>query len=243
MKIALFALAFMIASTGFTQVASIDQKPLTLAQVEELVVAGVDNSRIAQAVEERGIAFIPTEGVIGTLRSKGAKEPLIYALQTAMPASLSKGEVLRMLAKGNDNGEIQTLVGQRGISFSPTAEDLDTLRIAGARQELLEAIRNAPLYMPPIPVYTPEPDYTPEASKAKLRGVVVLRIMIDESGNVTDVRELSAPLGKGLDESAIKTVRTWRFKPATRNGKPVPVRTKVEISFSMTTASRGAGFA
>jgi len=233
MKIALFALAFMIASTGFTQVASIDQKPLTLAQVEELVVAEVDNSRIAQAVEERGIDFIPTEGVIGTLRSKGAKEPLIYALRTAMPASLSKGDILRMLAKGNDNGEIQTLVGQRGISFSPTAEDLDTLRIAGARQESLEAIRNAPLYMPPIPTYRPQPDYTPEASKAKLEGVVVLRIMIDDSGNVTDVRELSTPLGNGLDESAIKTVRTWRFKPATRNGKPIAVRTTVEISFSM----------
>jgi TonB family protein len=238
MKIVLFALAFTIAGTGFTQVAGTDQKPLTLAQVEELVVAEVDNSRIAQVVEERGIDFIPTEGIIGALRSKGAKEPLIQALRTALPASLSKGDILRMLAKGSDNGEIQTLVGQRGISFSPTAEDLDTLRIAGARQELLEAIRNAPLYIAPIPIYRPEPDYTPEASKARLRGVVVLRIMIDDSGSVTDARELSTPLGKGLDESAIKTVRTWRFKPGTRNGKPVPVRTKVEISFSMTTTSR-----
>lgn len=233
MKTALFALVFIMVSTGLAQVAITAQKPLTMAQVDELVAAGVDNSRIAQAVEERGIDFVPTEQFISTLRSKGAKEPLIDALQTAMPNSLSKDDILRMLAKAHDNGEIEKLVEQRGISFSPTAEDLDTLRIAGARQEVLEALRSAPRYMPPIPVYKPEPNYTPEASKAKLRGTVVLRIMIDESGNVTDVREVSAPLGKRLDESAVKTVRTWRFKPATRNGKPVPVHTKVEISFSI----------
>jgi outer membrane biosynthesis protein TonB len=39
------------------------------------------------------------------------------------------------------------------------------------------------------------------------------------------------PLGLGLDESALCTVRGWKFKPATRDGKPVPVRLLMEVSF------------
>jgi TonB family protein len=233
LKIALLALVFLMAIWGSAQAPSTPQKPMTAAQVEQLVEAGVDNARIAQAVEDRGIDFFPTEQFISTLRSKGAKQPLIDALQASMPPCLSKAEILRMVAQGNHKSEIPKLVGERGVSFNPTAEDLDTLRIAGADQELLEAVRNAPLYVSPIPIYKPEPDYTPEAFRAKVQGFLELRITIDNSGNVTDVRELSTPLGKGLDERAIKTVRTWRFKPATRNGKPVAVRTKVEISFSL----------
>ena len=38
------------------------------------------------------------------------------------------------------------------------------------------------------------------------------------------------PLGLG-HEKAIETIRTWRFKPAMRNGVPVNVRMLVEVSF------------
>ena len=51
-------------------------------------------------------------------------------------------------------------------------------------------------------------------------------------GNVTDAR-VAKPLGLGLDEKAQETVRTWRFKPAMRNGTPVPVRVIVEVSFRL----------
>jgi len=39
------------------------------------------------------------------------------------------------------------------------------------------------------------------------------------------------PLGLGLDESAVNTVRTWKFHPAIREGVPVAVRMLVETSF------------
>jgi protein TonB len=41
------------------------------------------------------------------------------------------------------------------------------------------------------------------------------------------------PLGLGLDQDAPHTVGTWKFKPVTRNGKPVPVGVMVELSFRM----------
>jgi TonB family protein len=83
----------------------------------------------------------------------------------------------------------------------------------------------------PVLVYKPEPQYTPEATRDRVSGTVELVIVIDAQGNVTDLQERSQPLGDGLDKSAIDTVRTWRFAPATLNGSPVPVRVLVEIHF------------
>jgi TonB family protein len=85
---------------------------------------------------------------------------------------------------------------------------------------------------PPIPIYKPEPAYSEEARKAKYQGTVVLWIVVDAQGNVTDPRVVR-PLGLGLDEKALETVRTWKFKPALRNGTPVPVRVIVEVSFRL----------
>jgi len=85
---------------------------------------------------------------------------------------------------------------------------------------------------PPIPIYKPEPPYSEEARKAKYQGVVVLSIVVDAQGGVDDV-QIVKPLGLGLDEKAEETVKTWKFKPALRNGLPVPVRVLVEVTFRL----------
>jgi protein TonB len=84
----------------------------------------------------------------------------------------------------------------------------------------------------PIPIYKPEPPYSEEARKAKYQGTVVLYIVVDAQGNVTDARVVK-PLGLGLDEKALETVRTWKFKAGMRNGVPVAVRVMVEVSFRL----------
>jgi len=84
----------------------------------------------------------------------------------------------------------------------------------------------------PIPIYKPEPPYSEEARKAKYQGTVVLWIVVDAQGNVSDARVVK-PLGLGLDEKAVETVHTWKFKPAMRNGAAVPVRVMVEVSFRL----------
>ncbi len=61
---------------------------------------------------------------------------------------------------------------------------------------------------------------------------MVLWIVVDAQGNVTDERVVK-PLGLGLDEKAIEAVKTWKFKPAMRNGAPVPVRVMVEVTFRL----------
>jgi TonB family protein len=40
-------------------------------------------------------------------------------------------------------------------------------------------------------------------------------------------------LGKGFDEKALDAVRSWKFKPATKGGKPVPTEIVVEVQFHL----------
>ncbi|HMD99039.1 MAG TPA: TonB family protein [Terriglobia bacterium] len=84
----------------------------------------------------------------------------------------------------------------------------------------------------PIAIFKPEPPYSEEARKAKWQGTVVLWIIVDAQGNVSDVR-VARPLGLGLDEKAVETVKTWKFKPAMRGGSPVAVRVSVEVTFRL----------
>lgn len=80
--------------------------------------------------------------------------------------------------------------------------------------------------------YSPEPQFTEIARYEKFGGTVVVNLVVDKTGTVRRVR-VARPLGLGLDESAESTMKTWRFKPATRNGEPVAVAMNVEVSFNI----------
>jgi TonB family protein len=84
----------------------------------------------------------------------------------------------------------------------------------------------------PLPIFKPEPPYTKEAKDAKVQGTVILKIVVDAQGNVSEAK-VTKSLEKSLDESAVNTVKTWKFKPATKNGKPVSCRPWVEVSFKL----------
>ncbi len=83
---------------------------------------------------------------------------------------------------------------------------------------------------PPRPISTPAPPFNKEARKAGIHGVVTLGLIVDNAGNPTKISILG-PLGCGLDEDAVRTLETWRFEPATKDGNPVAVKIKVEMDF------------
>jgi TonB family protein len=84
----------------------------------------------------------------------------------------------------------------------------------------------------PVALYRPEPPYTEEARRAKLQGTVMLMIDIDIHGQAQNIRVVRS-LGLGLDERAVEAVRTWRFKPAYRDGKPVMTTATIEVNFRL----------
>jgi len=73
------------------------------------------------------------------------------------------------------------------------------------------------------------PSYPDQARKKHVQGAVVLRVLIGDTGTVTD---LSAISGDALlVPSALDAVRQWLYKPYLLNGDAVEVETRVTINF------------
>ncbi len=83
---------------------------------------------------------------------------------------------------------------------------------------------------PPSVLQKGEPDYGKEAWVNHYEGTAVLEVVISPDGSIQDLQVLRR-LGLGLDEQATAAVRQWRFKPALKDGRPVPVRAVVEVNF------------
>lgn len=84
----------------------------------------------------------------------------------------------------------------------------------------------------PVPIYQPDPDYSDEARKAKYQGTVVLTVIVGTDGRVHNA-QVARSLGMGLDEKAKEKVLVWKFKPATKDSKPVAVEVNVEVTFNL----------
>lgn len=61
-------------------------------------------------------------------------------------------------------------------------------------------------------------------------GTVVLEITVDEKGAVESVRAIREI--PSLTEAAVESVRTWQFKPAILDGRPVRSRTVAAVTFN-----------
>jgi TonB family protein len=82
-------------------------------------------------------------------------------------------------------------------------------------------------------IYSPDPEFSEEARKAKYQGVVVLRVLVGADGRVHNA-QVARSLGMGLDEKALETVRLWKFEPArTKDGKAVDVYAAIEVNFRL----------
>jgi periplasmic protein TonB len=84
----------------------------------------------------------------------------------------------------------------------------------------------------PKGIYTPDPEYSEEARKAKYQGVCVLWLIVDPNGHPRDIK-VARSLGMGLDQKAIEAVRNWKFEPAKKDGQPVAVQINVEVNFRL----------
>jgi TonB family protein len=102
---------------------------------------------------------------------------------------------------------------------------------AGAKDDMLP-IKMGPGVSPPLVIFRVEPQYTQEARDAKLRGTVVVSAVIHQDGSVT-VDHVVQPLEYGLTENANAALELWRFRPASRDGRPVPILVNVEVNFNL----------
>ena len=83
---------------------------------------------------------------------------------------------------------------------------------------------------PPKATFAPDPKFPDLPPDAEQHGLVVLLVGVNTKGHVAAVRVLRSD-EKAFEQSAVETVKKWKFKPAEKNGQPVPVQVTVEMKF------------
>jgi len=86
-----------------------------------------------------------------------------------------------------------------------------------------------------VVVYQPDADaYYPSFSKRSgEQGAVVVRLIIDEGGNVEDVILLQSSTFPRLDRAGTDIGKRYRFKPFLVNGSPQRISTNLLIKFNL----------
>jgi TonB family protein len=102
------------------------------------------------------------------------------------------------------------------------------------RTKVGELVEAGPGVSPPQLVSVPKPEYPPMARNLRVEGTVVVSILVDENGQVQDVR-MAEPIKQkaGLNEAALAAARTAHYKPATKEGVRVKMWTRLRIPFKL----------
>jgi TonB family protein len=85
---------------------------------------------------------------------------------------------------------------------------------------------------PPRVEYAPDPDFSDEARLAQYKGTAVFDTVIDADGKTSWIA-VTRPLGMGLDEKAEAKISLWKFRPAEKDGRSIPVKVTIEVSFNL----------
>lgn len=129
----------------------------------------------------------------------------------------------------------QTATGGDSLSSPPTRVlptnhglEQGNVKSAGLPQDPLPEVLARPLY-----AVNPPPLYPPLARRLGKEGVVLLEVYVSASGAVDEVKVATGSGHELLDETALKTVRGWRFSPGLRNGQPAAMRVRVPVRFEL----------
>ena len=79
----------------------------------------------------------------------------------------------------------------------------------------------------------PSPPYPPQSRRIGEEGEVVLSVLVSADGLAQAVSIKTSSGSSRLDEAALRTVRQWRFIPATRAGQAIESRVLVPILFKL----------
>jgi TonB family protein len=81
----------------------------------------------------------------------------------------------------------------------------------------------------PVEIHRVMPAWTPSLpTQARLEFRGTLEVVVDETGQVSSaaIRKATTP---GYDAVLLEAAKTWRYRPATRNGVPVRYRTFIDV--------------
>lgn len=83
----------------------------------------------------------------------------------------------------------------------------------------------------PMPVKSVAPQYPADMKRDKVSGVVTLKVVIDENGDVLE-RSVTKSSRSEFEEPALTAIQQWKFKPAKKAGSAVKATVTIPIKFS-----------
>jgi periplasmic protein TonB len=83
----------------------------------------------------------------------------------------------------------------------------------------------------PVPVKTPPPVYPRDMRRDGISGMVAVKVVIDESGNVAEC-SVNKSTRAEFETAALEAVKNWKFKPAVKGGSAVRVQVIIPVSFT-----------
>jgi TonB family protein len=178
---------------------------------------------IYKYLDEPAKHFVP-------VREAGAIKVTIRLTHPLISIDEAIAVLARIFAATQEEALISMPAELRPYFASPADSDAKNAEIA--RLEAEKVYKIGPGVTPPKIQFAPEPMFSPKAAQRRFEGVVGLDVIIDSKGRISRA-DVIHPLGMGLDEEALKTVKTWRFTPAMREGQPVAVKVYIEVDFHL----------
>ncbi|MDP1580873.1 MAG: energy transducer TonB [Candidatus Didemnitutus sp.] len=86
----------------------------------------------------------------------------------------------------------------------------------------------------PVPVRMVPPKYPQDMRRDGTSGIVTVKCLIDEKGNVTET-SVERASNDAFIQPALEALRKWKFKPAKRGGNPVALHVSIPIQFNLNT--------
>lgn len=114
------------------------------------------------------------------------------------------------------------------ISIAPAQANDDLFKVP---QNALE-VEGCDHEKPPEPISTPEPSFPKGAKDARQEAISLIYALVNTEGKIVSAEALGTD-SYGFGQNAVDSVKTWRFKPATCNGRAVAAEMNVEMSFRL----------
>lgn len=218
-----------LVSSAYTSAAPLTPFNMTAAEARNLgAVIGCDFFILVRSADQRRSSYEREEyyesyAVVYAVSSRTGRlvDWSLPKFEAAKPADAAKHLAASIPSKAADLTEKLKSVFHSEINESVPAS-LEELPPDGSPL--------AKQFRAPIPYLRIKPEYTPLAFLYEVAATVELQLDLDAEGKILRT-EIVRWAGYGLDDSVVTAVRKMNWRPAERNGKPLPMRVLLRYNF------------
>lgn len=159
-----------------------------------------------------------------------AKKTVPIEKQELPPEPIVKPQPKRLQAF-----EPQEEVVQQVSQIAPQVPALQ-MNFSASAPGVAAPIRVAKVDAALAPMVQIKPTYPPRAKRMGIEGYVKVRLNVDSNGLVQRVEIVESKPEGVFEKSVRKSLKRWKFRPKTENGKAVPQQGVLTLKFSLSDA-------